>query len=189
MTLLKPDVKLWKRFLTVWNRTTLVNEKPIEWDVVGRAQTHPGPNCVCIFPYHTEDNTVTVIKEYHQGTDEDKYGLPAGYYEPEKHKDIVDAARFELSEETCLKDGTWYNLLPKGYSELKWVTNKVVPFLVVDPNEDLDPKPMDAVECITRMRVPVDKVMEYILTGQFNLTSAQTAIQSMHYLGLLDLTR
>ena len=186
MTLLKPDVRLWKRFLTVWNRTTMVNGKAIEWDVVGRAQTHQGPNCVCVFPYHSEDGTVTVIKEYHQGTDEEKYGLPAGYYEPERHTDIEDAARSELSEESYLKDGTLYNLLGEGYSELKWCTNKVVPFLIVDPIIDTNPKPMDSVECIERIRVPVKQLMEYIRRGQFTLTSLQTAILAMDKLGLLN---
>jgi len=184
MVLLKPDVALWSRKLTLWNRTTKVNGKVVEWDVIGRAQKHVGPNCVCIFPYHSFDNTVSVIKEYHQGTDEYKIGLPAGYYESEKHSDLMDAAKGELSEECHLKDGTWYNLLPEGYSELKWVTNKVVPFLVVDPVKDTNPKPLDDVECIDISRVNISELMEYIMKGQFTLTSLQTAIMSLNKLGL-----
>ena len=171
---------IFKRFLTVWSRTTKTNGKDVEWDVVGK----PGPelNCVCIFPYNSKDETVVVIREYHQGTDEIKWGLPAGYYEPKKHDSILDAAKSELSEECKLKNGTLINLLPNGYSELKWVTNKVVPFLVIDPELDESAKALDTEEEISIHTVSIPQLKEMILAGTFTLTSLQTVILALHHL-------
>lgn len=52
----------------------------------------------------------------------------------------------ELSEEAKLKGGTYIPLVPanhNGISELKWGTNKFIPYLVLDAEEDLYPKPRD----------------------------------------------
>lgn len=52
----------------------------------------------------------------------------------------------ELSEEAQLKGGKYIPLLPtdhNGISELKWGTNKFIPYLVLDAEHDLDPKPRD----------------------------------------------
>jgi hypothetical protein len=74
------------------------------------------------------------------------------------------AAQYELSEEAHLKNGKWICLLPEmnlesqdketketkennfqgqGISELKWGTNRFIPFLVLDPEVDETPLQRD----------------------------------------------
>lgn len=171
---------LYKRYLTVWNRVKNINGNNIQFDVVGRSG--PYPNCVCIFPFNTHDSTVTIIKEYHQGTNEWKYGLPAGYFELEKHGDVLNAAQAELSEECKLTNGTWFNLLPEGYSELKWVTNKVVPFLCINPVSDLNPKKQDVEENIILKKIHIRDLYSLIIQGKVSLTSTLTMLIAMNYL-------
>jgi glycerol-3-phosphate cytidylyltransferase-like family protein/ADP-ribose pyrophosphatase YjhB (NUDIX family) len=172
--------QLFKRYLTVWNRKKVIKGKEIEFDVVGRAG--PYPNCVCIFPYNTTTDCIYLIKEYHQGVDELKYGLPGGYYEIKKHKDINDAARAELSEECHLRDGKLINLLSKGYSELKWVTNQVVPFICIDPVEEITSLECDPEEDIEIVKVNWDELMEIIRNGDMTPTSVYATLLAVEYI-------
>lgn len=171
---------LHERYLTVWSRTRFVNGKEVMFDVVGKPG--PYPNCVCIFPYDSKRRIVHMIKEYHQGTDEIKYGLPAGYYEQTKHVSIQHAAECELLEEGRLKGGQWKNMLPKGYSELKWVTNKVVPFLCVDPEWDDATVEGDAEEDCQQVRVPLMGVLKLMREGKVSLTSLMTILLAFDHI-------
>lgn len=171
---------LHKRYLTVWSRTRNVNGKDVMFDVVGRPG--PYPNCVCIFPYDSKRQVVYMIKEYHQGTDEIKYGLPAGYYEPKKHTSLQHAAKCELSEEGKLKGGRWTNMLEEGYSELKWVTNKVVPFVCIDPEYDDRVLQGDAEENCKQVCVSLPEVMKLIREGKVTLTSLMTIILAFDHI-------
>ena len=84
--------------------------------------------------------------EYAQGPDEHLYTFPSGGIDPKKHSNPKQAATMELSEEAHLKEGNLIPLLPiesNGISELKWGTNKFIPFLVIDALHDPDPDPRD----------------------------------------------
>ena len=73
--------------------------------------------------------------------------MVAGGFDPKKHKNILETAQHELSEEARLKDGKWIPLHPmesQGISELKWGRNTFIPFLVLDPIVDPTPLPADA---------------------------------------------
>jgi 8-oxo-dGTP pyrophosphatase MutT (NUDIX family) len=171
---------MYKRYITVLNRNKQINNKQISYDIVGRGNG-TSPNCVCIFPYDKINKLVYVIKEYHQGTDENKYGLPGGYYEEDKHKDILEAARYELSEECGIK-GDLINLKREGYSELKWVTNKVVPFICIDPIVDETPKKGDIEENIIIEKISIDEMMKKVYNCEFSITSVMTILLSLKYM-------
>ena len=58
----------------------------------------------------------------------------------------LHAAQCELSEEARLTGGEWIRLLPPahpGISELKWSTNRFMPWLVLDAVPDSAPLPRD----------------------------------------------
>jgi hypothetical protein len=74
------------------------------------------------------------------------YSLVAGGFDPKKHTSIRQTAQFELSEEAHLKDGQWIPLIDEksqGLPELKWSRNLFMPYLVLDPTQDLNPKDRD----------------------------------------------
>lgn len=75
----------------------------------------------------------------------------AGAFSPEKHASLRECAEAELSEEAALRGGAWHPLLPAGHRgvhEVKWCANRFQPFLVVGPEADPDPGPLDAEELI-----------------------------------------
>jgi 8-oxo-dGTP pyrophosphatase MutT (NUDIX family) len=74
------------------------------------------------------------------------YTFPSGGIDSKKHLNSQEAAEMELSEEAQLKGGFWIPLMPanhNGISELKWGTNKFIPYLVLDAEHDCNPKPRD----------------------------------------------
>jgi 8-oxo-dGTP pyrophosphatase MutT (NUDIX family) len=73
------------------------------------------------------------------------YTFPSGGIDAKKHKNPREAAEMELSEEAQLQGGEYIPLLANddGISELKWGTNKFIPYLVLDPKLDSNPKPRD----------------------------------------------
>jgi len=178
------EQQVYKRYLHVWNRTVTFppDGRLIDWDVVGHGPTS-GQIFNSVFVYHTEDqNTVTLVKEYMQGPNCVKYAVPGGKYDPNKHSSILESAQAELSEEVQLRGGKWISLLSGTFDELKWSTNKVSPYLVIDPVQDAHPAAADAEEQITICRVPVEKLKEYILSAQLMLVSIQTSILALNHL-------
>lgn len=129
------------------------------------------------------------------------YTLPAGLYDRKKHSSVQDCAASELSEEARLTGGEWVRLLPEGHngiSELKWCTNRFVPFLVIDPTRDRDPLPRDDEEFIrVQEHVPLARLKELILrcvvrqlsklaltrrSGELMLPSVQTTMMALEAL-------
>ncbi|KAJ1495886.1 hypothetical protein T484DRAFT_1760807 [Baffinella frigidus] len=49
--------------------------------------------------------------------------LATGGYDLNKHKDVEDAARSELSEECGLCEGTWERLLPADHPGVRLVSS------------------------------------------------------------------
>jgi hypothetical protein len=143
-TILKEELAF-KRYLKLWHRKVQYPDGRIfDWDVVGVNST--GPHFCVVFPYNTKTKTVRVLREYSQGPNEMKFTLVAGGFDSKKHKDMLDVAKNELSEEAGLKEGNMICLLDvksRGIAELKWGLNHFLPFLCLDPLNDLDPKKRD----------------------------------------------
>ncbi|KAJ3210419.1 hypothetical protein HDU67_005332 [Dinochytrium kinnereticum] len=143
--LVKEDKVGYKRFLRMWQRTVQFPNGPVEWDIVGHDV--PNPTFCVMFPFSTATKTTTLILEYMQGINGVRYSFPAGGFDPKKHRTREDTAREELSEEARLANGKLIPLLPEGTDgimELKWCTNKFLPYLVLDPIADSNPRPRDA---------------------------------------------
>jgi hypothetical protein len=116
----------YKRYLTLYDRTVEFPDGPgkkaqYAYDVVGhpRAAFH----FVSIFPFHSKEQTVTMIREYAQGPNHYVWSLPAGGVDATRHASLEATATAELSEECSLLPGTLVRLLPAdhpGILETKW---------------------------------------------------------------------
>ena len=51
-----------------------------------------------VLVWHTDSNTLTLIKEFAPGREEVSYGVVAGMYEKNKHDSPLQAAKYEVSE-------------------------------------------------------------------------------------------
>lgn len=51
-----------------------------------------------VLVWHTDSNTLTLIKEFAPGREEVSYGVVAGMYERNKHDSPLQAAKYEVSE-------------------------------------------------------------------------------------------
>ena len=91
-----------------------------------------------------------------------------------------------MSEEARLRGGKWIRLLPEdhqGIMEIKWGRNKFIPFIVIDPEEDPNPRARDAEEMMSVIsNVTMDELDEIILSGDLALTAVQTSIMARSYL-------
>ncbi|TPX34327.1 hypothetical protein SmJEL517_g02987 [Synchytrium microbalum] len=128
-----------------------------------------------------EEKTTELVIEYSQGTNDMNYTFSSGAFEPKKHKDMLEAAKHELSEEAGLAGGEWIQLSDNvnGIAELKWGRNRFVPFLVIDPVADETPRAKDAEELIEmRNNVSPADLKKAILKGQLRLPSVQTWIMA-----------
>jgi hypothetical protein len=99
----------------------------------------------------------------------------------------LDSAQHELSEEAHLKGGQWIDLSPKeqplGISELKWGTNRFVPFLCIDPIVDEQPLERDAEEYMEVVKdVSIADIKHFVTQGQVMLPSVQTIWMALEYL-------
>ncbi|KAI8835304.1 hypothetical protein BC829DRAFT_63446 [Chytridium lagenaria] len=131
-----------------------------------RRPRYPQPSLLRHLPYFTRTRTTTLILEYMQGINGVRYTFPAGGFDPRKHATREDTARDELSEEARLKGGKLVSLLPEGSEgimEVKWCRNKFLPFVVVDPVLDVNPRERDAEEMITIVSDVTIKELEAIM--------------------------
>ncbi|KAI8927839.1 hypothetical protein BC831DRAFT_451250 [Entophlyctis helioformis] len=178
------EERAYKRFLSVWSRRVrFADGREIDWDVAGH-NTHV-PTFATVFPFNTKTKTVRVIIEYAQGPNVMTYSLTAGGFDPNKHKDILETAQHELSEEARLHNGVWIRLIPDdhdGIPELKWCRNKFVPFLVLDADDDLTPRERDAEENIQVVDLPLDDLQQHILRGLVMLPAVQTTLMATDWL-------
>ncbi|KAJ9060393.1 hypothetical protein DSO57_1031362 [Entomophthora muscae] len=155
---------VYQRFLKVTDRLVrFPDQRVFSWDVVG----HQYP-FVCVMAYFTKDKTLSIIKEFLQGVNQEG--------------DYLDAARSELSEELGFSDGTWYSLLDsksRGITEVKWCSNVFFPFLVIDPKFSNSPDPKDPEEYITPIdNVSLNQIDELIFQGKLSLPSVQTYLMA-----------
>jgi hypothetical protein len=99
----------------------------------------------------------------------------------------LEAAQHELSEEAQLKGGHWISLLPSaqpnGISELKWGTNRFVPYICINPVLDENPKDRDAEEYMEIVRdVTIDEFTQFVMRGEVMLPSVQTGWMAIEWL-------
>lgn len=174
----------YKRFAKLWHRRVeFPDGRIIDWDIVG--QPGKGPHFATVFPYFTKSKLVRVLKEYSQGTNEIKYTMVAGGFDAEKHSSILDTAKYEMNEEASLKNGQFIQLLEQnneGIAELKWSRNRFMPFLCIDPEEDLTPKAKDLEELIEVEDISIGRFMELVLKGEMLLPAVQTGLMAIDWL-------
>jgi len=141
------EATVYRRYLKVVDRLVeFPNQEKIHWDIVEHS-FNDSHLFVCIFPFDLKTKTTTLIREYCQGTNSMSFGLPCGHFDRDHHKDLLHAAECELSEEAQLKTEIMINLLPpensEGILEIKWGSNRFIPFLALDPISDVKPLPKD----------------------------------------------
>lgn len=140
------------------------------------------------------------------GRNKPTYGLAAGLVE-DKHEsssilddDDIDemtrrnnikliAAQHELEEECHLIGGTWIELTT-GKSDTymdKYATTTIKAYLVIDPQQAVNPKPLDEeeeIEIITNVTIP--QILQLIQHGEMNVVGGWgclLAIQKLRNLG------
>ncbi|KAI9100690.1 WD40-repeat-containing domain protein [Phlyctochytrium arcticum] len=175
----------YRRYISIWDRRVEYPDgRVIDWDVVGHDL--PNPCFSVVFPFNTENKTTSLIVEYAQGPNAMLYTFAAGGFDPKKHESIMDTGKQELSEESRLTGGRWISLMPEGHEgicEVKWSRNQFIPFLVLDPIIDTNPRDRDAEELIeVRHNVTMDELNTIILQGKLMLPSVQTAWIALDYL-------
>ncbi len=193
---------VYARYMTMYNRRVVfpsrdgacgdpgAGREVHDFDVVG----HPGANFhfVVAFPFHPPDDPsahwsaghVTLIREYAQGPNALIYGLPAGSYHQDTHKNLEGAARAELSEEAHLAGGEVHRLLdcPDGIAEVKWCRNRFTPFIVIGPEKDEKPGQRDQEEFIEVERVSIGDLKSLLRSGDMMLPSVTTAYWAFEWL-------
>jgi hypothetical protein len=179
------------RYLTVTDRTVLLHDATVSFDVV----SHPQAGChfCVVFPYHAQpEPAVTVIREFAQGPNALVWSLPAGGFDPAKHASVEDAGRAELGEEARMAGGAWTPLLPAGHPglpEVKWCANRFTPLLCFGPTP-VPPgaaPPRDAEECIAEVRtMPIREFMALLRSGEVlgpSFTTAWLALEELRERG------
>ncbi|RKP01381.1 hypothetical protein CXG81DRAFT_5071, partial [Caulochytrium protostelioides] len=184
---------VYKRYIRILSRTTEhpVTQVRTDWDIVGSAY----PLFCVVFPFFTATQSTRLVREYMQGPNTFAYTLAAGAFEAHKHTSPLVAAQREMSEEARLRGGRYVNLaqlddaaelaeaahwtdpavLAKLPLELKWGTNRFVPYLCIDPEDDPTPYDRDAEEAdMTVVQVTIAELRQLILRGQVLLPSVQT---------------
>ncbi|KAL3900141.1 MAG: hypothetical protein SGCHY_001552 [Lobulomycetales sp.] len=181
----------YKRYLQIVQRSVKhADGKTVEWDVLATPATYnrDGPAFVAVMPYHSEDQTVTLVREYCQGPDAFLYTVPAGMFDVRKHSSPQEAAEHEMSEEARLERGKWTPLLHKdsvGITDLKMSANRYVCWLVEDPIP-CSGMERDAEEYMTVERMSFSRVKELIRQGLVLPTAVTVLFLGMDVLGLVQ---
>ena len=114
------------------------------------------------------------------------FGTVAGMYESKKHSSALEAAQFELEEEANLKTSRWIPLLDDSDITVpfdKYSDNRFFPYLALDCETVLNPKPQDEEEFIVVVKgVSYKKLMELISKGEINVLSSYTILMGLNKL-------
>ncbi|CAI7900618.1 unnamed protein product [Closterium sp. NIES-53] len=141
-------------------------QKVVEYDIVSSASSH----FICVLPFHSATQSVTLLKEYAQGANSLLYTVPCGGLSS-SHASLEDCVRSELSEEDH-----------PGLLEVKWCKNRFTPFLVIDPLPDPTPLPRDPEEFIQVLHLPAQELDRLALGGDMLLPSVVTCTMALQYL-------
>mmetsp|Transcript_22752 Transcript_22752/g.51565 ORF Transcript_22752/g.51565 Transcript_22752/m.51565 type:complete len:238 (-) Transcript_22752:125-838(-) len=180
----------WRQVLRRRVSAPHLGDKHLDFDVIDQAKSC---GAVVIFAWNSTSKTATIIREYMPGPHRVLSGLAAGIVEDDKHGIELDgresleliAARCELEEECHLAGGTWYRLTDEGVSISmdKYVVTEITPWLVIDPEHVLKPRPMDDEEDIVIISgVPTDDILKTIREGDMNIVGAFASLLALEKL-------
>lgn len=151
----------------------LPNGKVANFDVV--FQKHLS---VVVFVWDSASATGSLVREYHPGPERFLYGTVAGMCEGGKHESAIEAAKFELEEEAQLQTDKWYPLLQEVGTMMpldKYSNNNFLPFLALDCQPVMNPRPADDEEFISiHHNVTYHEMMNLIRNGNMNVVSTYT---------------
>jgi 8-oxo-dGTP pyrophosphatase MutT (NUDIX family) len=172
----------WRTILQ--RKVQMRNGKVVDFDLVG---VKTGEGAVLIFAWDSRTRTATMIREYMPASHRVLYGLAAGLIEDKHGHDTELAARHELEEECHLKGGKWILLTEEPVAMDKYSTTKMYCYLVIDPEPEENPKPLDDEEDIEIVSgVTIPEIREWIAKGEMNLVGswgALLAIEKLRDLG------
>jgi ADP-ribose pyrophosphatase YjhB (NUDIX family) len=172
----------WRTILQ--RKVRMRNGKVVDFDLVG---VKTGEGAVLVFAWDTHSKTATVIREYMPASNRILWGLAAGLIEEKHGHDTELAARHELEEECHLKGGKWIPLLTQPAAMDKYATTVIQCYLVIDPEPETNPKPLDDeedIEIISGVTIP--EILSYIKDGEMNLVGGYgslLAIEKLRELG------
>ena len=143
------------RVITLTKDTALLeNGKTATREVVHH---HGG---ACILPYF-EDGTICMVRQFRYAMQQELWELPAGKLEP--GEDPFAAARRELEEE-CGLTAEHYHPLGEFYPTVGYCTEVIYSWAATGLHEThMHP---DDDEFITPERVPLEKAVEMVLSGE-----------------------
>lgn len=172
----------WRTILK--RRVKMRNGKVCDFDLVG---VKTGEGAVLVFAWDTKTKTATMIREYMPASNKILWGLAAGLIEDKHGQDTDIAARHELEEECHLKGGKWFPLLTKPAAMDKYALTAIQCYLVIDPEPETNPKPLDEEEDIEIVSgVTIPEILGYIRDGEMNLVGGYgslLAIEKLRELG------
>jgi hypothetical protein len=166
-------------------RVRLRNGRVATFDLVG---VKTGGAAVLVFAWDTRTKSATLIREYMPASNRVMWGLAAGLVE-EKHDqfDPQLAARHELEEECHLTKGRWMALCDAPSAMDKYSTTVMHCYLVLDPEREDNPRPLDDEEDIEIVSgVTIPQILQWIQNGEMNLVSGWgclLAIEKLRELG------
>jgi ADP-ribose pyrophosphatase YjhB (NUDIX family) len=172
----------WRTILQ--RKVRMRNGKVVDFDLVG---VKTGEGAVLVFAWDTKSKTATVIREYMPASNRILWGLAAGLIEEKHGHDTELAARHELEEECHLKGGQWIPLLTQPAAMDKYATTVIQCYLVIDPEPETNPKPLDDeedIEIISGVTIP--EILSYVKDGEMNLVGGYgslLAIEKLRELG------
>jgi len=172
----------WRTILQ--RKVRMRNGKVVDFDLVG---VKTGEGAVLVFAWDTKSKTATVIREYMPASNRILWGLAAGLIEEKHGHDTELAARHELEEECHLKGGKWIPLLTQPAAMDKYATTVIQCYLVIDPEPEMNPKPLDDeedIEIISGVTIP--EILSYVKDGEMNLVGGYgslLAIEKLRELG------
>ncbi len=161
------------------------NQKSVTFDVLTNQPA------VAVFVWDVPSATATLIQEFHPGVERLMFGVVAGGFEGHKHSSLLKCAVFELEEEAHLSTNTWIPLLQSGEGNLeagsvpfeKYADQFLYPYLALNCEKVLDPKPIDDEEYIViHNRVSYREIMQMITRGEMNTLSAYTSLLAFNKL-------
>ncbi|KAG7370916.1 hypothetical protein IV203_019486 [Nitzschia inconspicua] len=172
----------WRTILQ--RKVQMRNGKVVDFDLVG---VKTGEGAVLVFAWDSRTRTATMIREYMPASHRVMYGLAAGLIEDKHGHDTEMAARHELEEECHLKGGRWFLLTNEPVAMDKYSTTKMYCYLVIDPEPEENPKPLDEeedIEIVTGVTIP--EILQWLVNGEMNLVGswgALLAIEKLRELG------
>jgi len=168
----------------IQRKVRMRNGKIVDFDLVG---VKTGEGAVLVFAWDPKSKTATMVREYMPATNRVMWGLAAGLIEDKHGQDTETAARHELEEECHLKGGKWIPLLTQPVVMDKYALTTIQCYLVIDPEPETNPKPLDDEEDIEiKSGVTVPEIMSFIQDGDMNLVGAfgsLLAIEKLRELG------